>query len=121
MPSTDKHISLAMDYTQAVLLLAAPSNCRPLSVIAYYAAMHLFEGMYAVPVSGMTTGDTPQHFHGHRERIAHAIRNKHVFGEAPTKALKSLYDFSYMARYIRLDVSVSPTGEVANPPKTINS
>ena len=119
MPSVDEHFSLASEYTRAVRKLADASNCRPLSVIAYYAAMHLFEGMYALPIPGMNSGNKSLHCHGHRERIAHAIKNMKVFGDAPTKALKSLYDFSYMARYIRLDVSVSTKGEVADPPKTI--
>ena len=101
MPSASKHITLAGRNVLALNRLCEPEFCWPASVIAYYAGMHLFESMYADGI----IGGCEVHLNSHRLRIASAIRNRHVFGHAPVAALKSLYLFSYMARYIAMDMT----------------
>ena len=102
MPTVGKLLHLAIEYIAASKALSTPEHCRPYSLVSYYAAMHLFEAMFAAPVGGLKEA---RHFHAHRERIHYAMENSSVFGSKPTKALKTLYDFSYMARYIAQDLT----------------
>lgn len=99
MPSANKHVTLAGRYVLALNRLVGPEYCWPASVTAYYAGMLLFEAMYADGI----VGGSEVHFNSHRLRIASAIRNRHIFGETTAAALKGLYSFSYMARYIAMD------------------
>lgn len=41
MPNPSKHLSLAAEYVNAAQRLATPEMCRPMSLCAYYAGMHM--------------------------------------------------------------------------------
>jgi len=46
MPGAERHFALAADFIRASNQLLHVDHCRPLSILSYYAAVHLFEALF---------------------------------------------------------------------------
>lgn len=110
MPSRRVHIGKAKSFIRSIRVLlrceTRETLLDPLATLAYYAAMHCFEACFDEGV-GAPRGT---HCKDHDKRIETALRAKPTLGSKPVNSLKTLYEFSRIARYAQ-DKRRSPGSE----------
>jgi hypothetical protein len=99
MPSTSVHLAKAKANILAVNSLVSDERAiqliDPIATLAYYAAAHALEACFAKGVGVVRRCDCTNHY----DRVNTVLRGKATFGPKVASGIKSLFDYSRIARY----------------------